>query len=240
MASHTRLGKARAKHSTMGFMWNGQMRTTHYSADFALRCSPLGRGCWRGCGRCGCAGAGVFPVVRRRWNLRRRLWRGLESLGRWRDGGRAVRAGCRHGLRPCLRHRGGCGKRCALRTMHRLSAVEVRPGRLSVARLSARQVGCGAAMSIRPVRAVVEVPDVPGAVPRLGRRAAADLLWRSAQRLFEVGAQVGVVFDAHGQAAEAVVDAERGARFRRYAGVCHERRVFDQAFDAAERFGQGE
>src|SRR3546814_13390387 len=42
------------------------------------------------------------------------------------------------------------------------------------------------------------------------------------------------------RSAQAVTDAERRTGFGRYAGMSHDRRVFDQALDAAQRLGQCE
>src|SRR5215471_8666989 len=62
----------------------------------------------------------------------------------------------------------------------------------------------------------------------------------SGERLREIGDEVGLVLDADGEADEAVADAERRARFRRYRSVRHDRRMLDQALDAAEALGQRE
>ena len=60
----------------------------------------------------------------------------------------------------------------------------------------------------------------------------------SAERSLQLRAQIGKVLDTHTQAHKVVVDTELGAVLRRNRRVGHDRRVVDQAFDAAQGLGQ--
>jgi hypothetical protein len=55
----------------------------------------------------------------------------------------------------------------------------------------------------------------------------------SPQRVVEVGDQIVDVLDADGEADEGVADAQGLALLRRQGGMRHDRRVLDQALDAA-------
>src|SRR5450830_1281004 len=83
--------------------------------------------------------------------------------------------------------------------------------------------------------------DQASAVPderRHARSSGAARLNR-VERRAQVVAQVFDVFDADRQAYQAVSDAQLGPLFCRDACMRHQGRVFDQAFHAAQAFGQG-
>src|SRR5713226_5754845 len=60
------------------------------------------------------------------------------------------------------------------------------------------------------------------------------------ERVFQLGDEVVNVLDADRQAHQAFVDAELGAHVLGQRGVGHDRRVLDQALDAAEALGESE
>src|SRR5207302_7048945 len=60
------------------------------------------------------------------------------------------------------------------------------------------------------------------------------------ERVFQLGEEVVNVLDADRQAHQALVDAELGAHVLGQRGVSHDRRVLDQALDAAEALGESE
>src|SRR5205807_534449 len=67
-------------------------------------------------------------------------------------------------------------------------------------------------------------------------RATSDAV----ERLEQIFHQVLPVLDSDAEADEAVLDAEHAPRLRRNRGVRHDRRMLDQALDAAERLRAGE
>src|SRR5204862_91989 len=60
------------------------------------------------------------------------------------------------------------------------------------------------------------------------------------ERVFQLGDEVVDVLDADRQAHQAFVDAELGAHVLGQRGVGHDRRVLDEALDAAQALGEGE
>src|SRR5688572_3750402 len=60
------------------------------------------------------------------------------------------------------------------------------------------------------------------------------------QRVLELGDEIVDAFDADRQTHQAIVDAEARANLLRQRGVRHDRRVLDQALDAAQAFGERE
>ena len=82
-------------------------------------------------------------------------------------------------------------------------------------------------------------PDDPQA-RQLIRYVQERRLARRVERALEIGLQIGEVLDADRKPDEAVDDAEFRAVLRRHARVRHDRRMLDQRFDTAERFGERE
>src|SRR5437868_6510433 len=98
-----------------------------------------------------------------------------------------------------------------------------------------------------PTAGPLEADEAGGAAglasPEDGCRGARGLISRSlggVERAREIGHEIVLVLDADGDADERVVDAEGLARLGRDARVRHDRRVLDEALDAAERLGAGE
>src|SRR5437868_2983296 len=60
------------------------------------------------------------------------------------------------------------------------------------------------------------------------------------ERMLELGDQVLDILDAHREAHQPVADAEPGAHVLGQRGVRHDRRMLDQALDAAEALGERE
>src|SRR5580765_5672076 len=62
----------------------------------------------------------------------------------------------------------------------------------------------------------------------------------SVQRCFKLAAQIIYILNADRQPDQAIADAQLLAVRRRNRGVGHDRRMLDQAFDAAKRLGERE
>ena len=60
------------------------------------------------------------------------------------------------------------------------------------------------------------------------------------ERELQIVDQIAHIFDANRQPNQRIADAERFAFFLRHGRMRHERRMIDQAFDAAQTFGQRE
>ena len=60
------------------------------------------------------------------------------------------------------------------------------------------------------------------------------------QRLLQIGDQIVAILDPRRQPHQRIRNADRGALLGRDRAMRHQRRVLDQAFDAAEAFGQRE
>src|SRR2546421_10606486 len=58
--------------------------------------------------------------------------------------------------------------------------------------------------------------------------------------MLQLGDQIPDILDAHREAHESVADAEAGAHILGQRGVRHDRRMLDQALDAAEALGERE
>ena len=72
------------------------------------------------------------------------------------------------------------------------------------------------------------------------QHAGHDHATPSFQRALQVGDQIVGILDADRQPHQPVVDAECRAHLRRHRGMGHDGGMLDQAFDAAQAFGQGE
>src|SRR6266699_2819849 len=83
-------------------------------------------------------------------------------------------------------------------------------------------------------------PMMPTWMRTLAPSGDHDCESRSTERRLEVGDEVLRILDADRKPHQAVADPERGAHVGRDRAMGHQRRMLDEAFDAAEAFGQGE
>src|SRR5712691_4138946 len=81
---------------------------------------------------------------------------------------------------------------------------------------------------------------IPAATSRPRMTSAVKKAMVLLERVFQLGEEVVDVFDADRQAHQALVDAELGAHVLGQRGVGHDRRVLDQALDAAQALGESE
>src|SRR5437588_6381508 len=81
---------------------------------------------------------------------------------------------------------------------------------------------------------------IPAAKSRPRMTSAVKKAMVLLERVFQLGEEVVNVLDAHRQAHQALADAELGAHGLGQRGVGHDRRVLDQALDAAKALGESE
>src|SRR5207302_8563218 len=117
------------------------------------------------------------------------------------------------------------------------STATWRRSRSASARPSSESGGSGPVWE-RPGIAIMY--RIPAAKSRPRTTSAAKKAMVLLERVFKLGEEVVDVLDADRQAHQALVDAELGAHVLGQRGVGHDRRVLDQALDAAQALGEGE
>src|SRR6185503_16172340 len=143
------------------------------------------------------------------------------------NGTTLLSSACTRKLRQVTASRGNGMRRAAITAPSSAEAIRVR---------AAIKVSGG--MLSTPTR--MKLYDAPHSVASASRSAKSSPRAGLLERVVQLGDQVVDALDADRQAHQAVVDAQAGAHVLGQRRVRHDRRVLDQALDAAQALGERE